>query len=308
MSSFDAIERSIFAFRVETNINFEDIVSTINYVSSLRNSVPKEALLDVGLGSQYLFLSDSGIIPREDMNLVWVKFGWARRTGLPETLDVSTGRVDVLRLSGEVYIYEPAHFLLFNKANETFMLSEYNMFAPRASRLCQYIVEFYKKMYKNVDINVRMYSRYLFVKNIEQLLKEYDIVKSLSIELEPSGAKSLGHVLGLNESVLQQLLGNFSARRATIKWKCERGGNLEVTIDKVLEIFNELQHDLKSFRVKVGRFGKKPIELDLMKSILVFRKYIKLARDENGNLLRSTDTKDAIRVLAETVDDALSQL
>lgn len=50
------------------------------------------------------------------------------------------------------------------------------------------------------------------------------------------------------------------------------------------------------------------MEIDLKKSALVFRKYIKLARDENGNLLRSTDTEDAIRVLVETVSDVLSQL
>lgn len=308
MSSQDAIERSIFAYRVETNISFNDIKSTIDFISSLRSEVPKEALLDVGLGQQYLFLSDSGSMPYEGMDLVWVKFGWARRAGLPETLDVSTGRVDVLRLSGEVYIYEPTHFLLFNKGDEIFMLSEYNMFAPRASRLCQYIAEFYKRMKKDVSTKVKIISRLLFAKNVEQLLREYEILRSISIELMPSGAKSLARVLGQNESVLQQLLGSFSARTTTIRWKSERGESLAITIDKVLEIFNELYQDVESFRVKVVKRLTRPVEIDLKKNVLIFRKYIKLARDENGNPLRSSDTKDAIRALAEIVSDLLNQL
>jgi len=308
LSPQDAIERSIFAFRVETNISFNEIASTINFISSLRSTAPKKALLDVGTGLQYLFLSDSGSIPREGTDMIWAKFGWARRAGLPETLDVSTGRVDVLRLSGEVYIYEPTHFLLFNKGDEVFMLNEYNMFAPRATRLCQYIAEFYKRTKKDINVKVRVYPRLLFVKNVERLLREYETVKSISIELKPSGARALGRFLGQSESVLQQLLSSFSARTTTIRWKCERGGSLNITIDKVLEIFYELQQDLGSFRVRVGKIGMKPVDIDLTKSVLVFKKYIRLARDESGNLLRSSDTKDAIKVLAETVNDVLSQL
>lgn len=308
MASLDAVERSILAFRVETSATFKEIESTIDYLLSLRNAQPKDALLDVGAGPQYLFLSDNGKISRENMNFLWVKFGWARKAGIPEILNVDTGRVDVLRLSGEVYIYEPTHFLLFYKDDDVFMLNEYNMFAPRASRLCQYIAEFYKRMKGDRDIRVRMLPRLLFVKNIEQLLRQFESVKSISIELDPSGAKALGRILNQSESVLQQLVSSFSAHTTIIKWKSKRGGNLDITIDKVLEIFYELYQDLRSFRVEVKKTRGKSVEIDLMRNALVFRKYIKLARDENGNPLRSTDTEDAIRVLVETVRDVLSQL
>jgi len=74
-------------------------------------------------------------------------------------------------------------------------------------------------------------------------------------------------------------------------------------------MFYEIEEHVKTFKVWVrkGHFGRSVV-IDLKRGALVFTKSVKLARDEQGNLLRSTDTKSAVNTLVETIDEVLSQL
>jgi len=305
----DTIERSVQAYRVEANIGFSEIKNVVDYISSLRNENPSNVLLDIDSGTDFLFLSDNGLRYKGDVESLWIKFGWARRRGLPETLDTKTGQTEVLRLPSGVYLFEPAHFVIFEYNDNVILLHEYNQYAPRPTRLCHYIAEFYKRMKNNLDLKVKISLRHMFVKNLDELLRGYDIVKSIRIELETSGIKVASRVLGESETVLEFLSKTFKPSTIVLGWKSAPKGELEISIDDILNMFYELEPHLKTFKVRVKRsvLGRS-IEIDLKKSVLTFRRYIKLARDEQGNLLRSTDTSDAVNVLVDTITEVLNQL
>ena len=103
----------------------------------------------------FLFLSDNGLRHKGDVESLWIKFGWARRRGLPETLDAKTGHTEVLRLLNGVYLFEPAHFVIFGYGDNIVLLYKYNQYAPRPTRLCHYIAEFYKRMKNDPNLKVK---------------------------------------------------------------------------------------------------------------------------------------------------------
>ena len=306
----DSIERSIQAYRLKSNVDYRDIIETIKYIDKNRMKDPRSAILDIGSPAQYLYLSETGSEQYKNSKIVWLKFGWARKSGLPEMVNTQTGRTEILRLSGEVYLFEPSHFLLFEHDSNMLLLYEYNQFAPRPTRLCQYIEEYYKKM-KNIrdtDGQPKIYAQKIFTRDIERLLRGYSIVKSIRIELEASAAGRLMRTLGESRSVLESLFNRFGSRIVSISWKSQRRGELEISIDDILRMFHELEESTYSFvvTVKKGWFDRSE-KIDLKKHTLTFRKRIKLARN-NGQILRSTDTKDAVNVLKNTIDEVVRQL
>ena len=304
----DSIERSIQAYKLNTNITFKEIIDIVNFVENVRNNDPIRALLDVGSPTQYLYLSDNGFDIYNGIRIIWLKFGWARKSGLPEIVNAVTGRTEVLRLSGKVYLFEPSHFVLFEHNGDTIVLYEYNQFAPRPTRLCQYLLEYYKQMKNLAVANIKMHAQRLFTKDIEKLLRGYDVVKGIRVELEASAAGILAKALGESESILESILRKFGSKIVSISWRSSRREELEISIDDILNLFHELENWTKSFvvTVKKGYFGRSQ-RIDLKKHSLTFRKRVKLAT-ENGQILRSTDTRDAVEVLKTTIDDVLSQL
>lgn len=304
----DSIERSIQAFRIDGSLGFSDIKNIVTYISRLRAENPSKALLDKGNGIDFLFLSNNGALHRNNIEGLWLKFGWARRRGLPETLDAKTGRTEVLRLPTGIYLFEPSHFIIFEYNNTIILLYEFNQYAPRPTRLCQYLIEFFKQQLGKPNLNVKIYARRMFVRDVERLLEGYDTVKSISVELKASELGVLNRVLGESETILESL-HRFGSSRITIGWKSDPRGELEITIGDILNMFHELEPYTTSFKVRVkrGLIGGST-QIDLKKQALAFRKRIKLARDEQGNLLRSTDTNSAIEVLADTITEVISQL
>ena len=313
MLGVEYIERSIQAYRVESSIDFDEIKNVIKYIYNIKRNNPNDILLDVGEATRFLYMSQSGLEYHRGGyhrgEVLWIKFGWARRSGLPETLDASTGRTEVLRLPSGIFLYEPSHFLLFPYRSYIVALYEYNHFAPRPARLCQYIAEYYKKMKGNPKARVRIYARRLFTKDIEILLREFDIVKSIRVVLTSSSVRALEEALG-SGAALEQLLNQIKGSRTlAITWGSSPRTELEISIEDVLDLFRRVEDNVKSFvvSVKKGHIGRSQ-RIDLKKNAVIFRKRIRLARDKDGNLLRSTDTRDAIDVLKSVIDAVVNQL
>jgi len=305
----DTIMRSIHVYKIDTQLKFDEIKSVLEFVSNLRSGNPADALLDVSGGTDFLFLSSHGNFKhRGGIEGVWVKFGWARKRGWPEALDASTGRTEILRISGNVYLFEAAHYVMFEHNGTIVLLHEFNQYAPRPNRLCNYIEEFYKRMKNAPDLRIKIIPRRLFLRNVENLLKAYDTVKSIRIELTRDAIKFASRALGESETHLEHLF-KFESKSLELRWKSAPREELEITIDELLNMFYELEEHVKTFKVwvKKGRIGRS-VEIDLKRAALVFRKPVKLARDEQGNLLRSTDTERAVSALIETIDEVLSQL
>jgi len=308
-ASIDTIMRSIHVYKIDTQLKFDGVKSVLEFVSNLRSMNPADVLLDAGGGIDFLFLSNHGNFRHRDgIDGMWIKFGWARKRGWPEALDARTGRTEILRISGDVYLFEPTHYIMFEHNGSIVLLHEFNQYAPRPNRLCNYIVEFYKRMKNAPDLRIRIIPRRLFLRNVENLLKAYDTVKSIRIELTRSAAKIAAKVLGEGETALESLF-KFESESLELRWKSAPREELEITIDELLDMFYELEEHVRTFKVwvKKGRFGRS-VEIDLKREALIFRKPVKLARDEQGNLLRSTDTESAVSALIETIDEVLGQL
>jgi len=175
--------------------------------------------------------------------------------------------------------------------------------------LCYYLEYFYKLMRNDSKLKIKMSPRQVFVKDVENLLRAFNFVKSLHIELMPSAAQIAGRVLGESETLLQSLSSKFKSKSLLLRWKSSPGGKLEITIDELLDIFHQLEEGVISFKVQVKKeLWGQSVEIDLMKSALIFKKPIRLAKDAQGNLLRSTDTDDAVNVLYQTIDEVLPHL
>jgi len=308
----DTIMKSIHVYKIDTQMKFDEVKSVLDLISNSRNMNPAEILLDTGNGTDFLFLSSHrNFKQRGSIEGVGVKFGWARKHGWPETLNANTGRTEVLRILGDVYLYEPTHYVMFEHDGSIVLLHEYSQYAPRPNRLCYYIGEFYKHMKNAPDIRIRIIPRRLFLRNVENLLKAYDAVKSIRIELtlSQSGEKIGNKFIGESVTAWEPIFKKFGAKTVALSWKSARRGELEITIDELLNMFYELEEHVESFRVCVKKWGFGPCnEIDLKREILTFRKPVKLARDRQGNLLRSTDTESAINTLIETIDEVLNQL
>jgi len=306
----DTIMRSIHVYKIETQLKFDENKSVVDYISNLRSKNPGDALLDVGSYIDFLFLSNYGNFKhRNGIEGLWIKFGYARKHGWPEALNASTGRTEVLRISGNVYLFEPSHYIMFEHNGNIVLLHEYNQYAPRPNRLCYYIEEFYKRMKNAPDLKIRMSPRHVFLRDVEKLLRAYEVVKSIHIELEQSAAKIVSKVVGESETMFETLSSKFGSKKLGLYWRSAPREELKISIDELLNMFYELEEHVGAFKVRVkkGRFGRS-IEIDLKKEALIFRKPVKLARDEQGNLLRSTDTESAVSVLVETIDEVLNQL
>lgn len=302
----DNIEKSIHAYKLETSLDFDEIKNIINYVKDVRNNNPENVLLNIGEMTRYLFLSINGSDIYDNVEVIWLKLGWARRE-LPEALNTRTGRVEALKLGNDVYLFEPSHFLLFRHDKDILMLYEYNMFAPRPLRLCQYMEEFYKKMKNDFNIKIRIFPRRLFMRDVEKLLRNFDVVTSIRIEGTSSIYKISTKFFGESKTAVEALFKKYDSKYVSITWKSNI--ELNVTIDEIIDVFHELEPWLRSFVVTVKKgFFKRPIKIDLKKYILAFRKPIKLARDEAGNLLRTTDTNDAINALKSVISEVINQL
>jgi len=144
-------------YKIDTKLKFDEVKSVLEFVSNLRSRNPADVLLDVGGGIDFLFLSDyNDFKHRGGIGGVWIKFGWARKRGWPEAFDASTGRTEVLRISGDVYLFEPTHYIMFEHNGSIVLLHEYNQYAPRPNRLCNYIEEFYKRMKSTPDLRIRI--------------------------------------------------------------------------------------------------------------------------------------------------------
>jgi len=302
----DSVEKSIHVYTIETNLSFNEIKDSINYV--LR--VPfVERLLQTEMTDQYLFMSQAGFDAYQGIGFVWVKFGWARRSGLPEAINTRTGGVEYLRLGSDIYLFEPAHFLIFEYNDKLVLLHEVSMFAPRPNRLCYYVAEFYRKMKRNPNLKIKLVARRLLRSDIENLLKEYNIVKSLRIEVKADQIDKVLQKLSKGKSIVDflNIFDVFNPGKLSILIKAPPGEGLTVSMQDLIALFNETEEHIDSFVIEV-RKGMRPIKIDLKKAVLIFRKYIKLARDNEGNLLRVTDTNDAINALKGTISDVVSQL
>ena len=174
MSMVDSVEKSIHVFELLGNMRFSDIESTLAYIRSERQKNPDSIIYDVGKAGCFLYMSGCGAQTYYHRRILWMKFGWARRSGLPETLNVAQGRTEFLQLPSGIYLYEPAHFIAFQSNNRIFLLQEFNFFGPRATRLCDYLVEFFKKKSKRQI--VRLYPRRVFMSNVDKLLRRYTII------------------------------------------------------------------------------------------------------------------------------------
>jgi len=305
----DSVERSIHVYKLDSTLGFDEIEKVVNYIETVRNSTPSDVLLDVGEKTRFLFLSASGPGTLSGTKFVWLKFGWARRSGLPEAIDARTGRVEVLRLGSDVYLFEPSHFLLFRHGKDILMLYEYNAFAPRPLRLCQYIEEFYRRMKGDPNVKVRVSARRLLARNVEEVLKQFNVVRSLRIELEADAYKNLAEALHKSEEVFRLVFETFSPKYVAITWRSPPRGRLEVSPSDVIEMFRRLEPGLRSIvvTVKKGVRGRS-VKIDLKKCFLIFKKHVKLARDSEGNVLRTTDTQDAVDVLKSLVGEVVASL
>jgi hypothetical protein len=317
-ATINSIERSIQAYelkasitsspRKQINLSFDVIKSIIDYVKNVRSNRPGDALLDVGGTSKYLFLSDSNSEIFDGIETVWLKFGWARRSGLPEALNAKTGRVEVLRLGSDVYLFEPSHFLLFRHDEKMLMLYEYNKFSSKPSGLCRYLEEFYKRMKGDPSIKVKISAYKLLTRDVEKLLQQFNVVKSLRIELESASYDTVAKIFGESSSMVS-FFRSFGSKYVSITWRSSRRGELEVSPSDVLEIFRRLGPQLRSLVVTVskGTLGRST-KIDLKKCFLVFKRHVMLAHDSEGNILRTTDTQDAIKVLKSVINEVISQL
>jgi hypothetical protein len=302
----DNVEKSIHVYTIETNLSFNEIKDSINYV--LR--VPfVERLLQTEMTDQYLFMSQAGFDTHQGIGFVWVKFGWARRSGLPETINTRTGGIEYLRLGSDTYLFEPAHFLIFEYSDKLVLLHEVSMFAPRPNRLCYYVAEFYKKMKGDPNLKVKMVIHRLLRADIENLLKEYNVIKSLRIEAEAEQFDKALQKLSKQNSIVSflDIFARLNPGKLSILIKAFPGEGLNMPIQDLIALFHETEEHIDSFVIEVKK-GVRTIKIDLKKAILIFRKYIKLARDSEGNLLRVTDTNDAINALKGTISDVVSQL
>jgi hypothetical protein len=302
----DSVEKSIHVYTIETNLSFNEIKDSINYV--LR--VPfVERLLQTEMTDQYLFMSQAGFDTYQGIGFVWVKFGWARRSGLPETINTRTGGIEYLRLGSDTYLFEPAHFLIFEYNDKLVLLHEVSMFAPRPNRLCYYVAEFYKKMKGDPNLKVKMVIHRLLRADIENLLKEYNVIKSLRIEAEAEQFDKVLQKLSKQNSIVSflDIFARLNPGKLSILIKASPGEGLNMPIQDLIALFHETEEHIDSFVIEVKK-GVRTIKIDLKKVILIFRKYIKLARDSEGNLLRVTDTNDAINALKGTISDVVSQL
>lgn len=93
----------------------------------------------------------------------------------------------------------------------------------------------------------------MFVKNVEELLRGYDIVKSIRIELETRGIKVASRVLGESETVLESLSKMFKPSTIVLGWKSAPKGELEISIDDILNMFYEFEPHLKTLRYESRR-------------------------------------------------------
>jgi len=62
-------------------IRFSDIVKVLGYLKNLRKTNPTELLVKVEEGAKCLYLSDCAVEKYEGYRLLWVKLGYARKTG-----------------------------------------------------------------------------------------------------------------------------------------------------------------------------------------------------------------------------------
>ena len=301
----DTTERSIHVFELIGNMRFDDIKKTLSYIRSERQRNPDSILYNVS-ETIFLYMSHNGTEVRDGKHILWIKFGWARRSGLPETLDVSQGRTEFLQLPSGIYLYEPSHFVIFQHGNRIIMLQEFNFFGPRVTRLCVYLTEFFRKLTGKEKI--KLHARRVFMKDVDKLLREYTVVKSIRIVVEPDSLSKLSQALGESMTALE-VLKKPKPKKIAITLMSGRGDELEMSIDEVLELFHKIEEESSSFKLKVKKstLGR-TIEIDLKRHSLIFRKRFKYARDEEGNVYRSTDTDYAIRVLLETIKDTINAI
>ena len=302
----DSVERSIHVFELVGNMRFNDIERTLAYIQSERQKNPDAVLHDVGETTRFLYMSENGIQTYRNKQVLWIKFGWARKSGLPETLDVKQGKTEFLYLPSGRYLYEPAHFIIFEHSNKIVMIQEFNFFGPRATRLCTYLVEFFKKLGNNQ--RVKLYPRRVFMKDVDKLLRRYTVVKTMRIELEPPALSKLSQAMGGSKTSLD-VLTKPRPGKVAITFMSNRGEELEITIDKILELFHEIEDYTTSFKLRVKKvLWEKSVVIDLKKQAIIFRKHFKLARYKEGNVYRSADTEDAIHILLETINDVLNAI
>ncbi|WP_456453245.1 hypothetical protein [Thermococcus sp.] len=234
-----------------------------------------------------------------------MKFGWARETGLPETLDASNGATQYLNLPSGTYLFEPAHFLLFEFDWGIYALHEYNFFAPRIGKLCEYLKHFWIQSGGNSNIEIKAHR--LFVRDVHELLWGYDSIKRVHIELESNSviqqfARNIPH------NLLASLFSS-NPKRLGLSFKSSKGGELDISLDELWAIFEEFYDFTKSFVIyaRRGHVGK-PIKIDLKKQAIIFKRKFELAQDANGNVYRSTSTTHAINTLKSVVPDVISQI
>lgn len=304
-----SVERSIHAYELNIkNLSFNDIIKLLSGLNTQRQKDPSKLLLAVSNVS-YLYLAQHGTgsysTKGHSIPSIWLKFGWARETGLPETLDVSNGSTQYLNLPSGTYLFEPAHFLLFEFSGRVYALHEYNFYAPRIGKLCEYLTNFWLSFGGNSDIEIKAHR--LFVSNIHNMLWGYDTVKRVYVELE---ASLMSSVFARNPP--RTLLGSLfrsNPKRLGFSFKSSKGGELDISINDLWEVFEEIFDYTKSFVVYVrkGRVGK-PLKIDLKKQAIIFKKEFELAQDKNGNVYRSTDTVNAVDTLKSVISDVISQL
>ena len=308
MSLEETVERGIHVFELVGNVDLDDIGEALRRIEELRAKSPDSILYKVDETS-YLYLSANGVRTHGDKTVLWAKFGWARRGGLPETLNVSRGTTEFLRLPSGTYLYEPAHFIIFSHDDRVMLLHEFNFFAPRASRLADYLVKYLRELPGRDRAN--LHARRVYMKDLDKVLRGYRYITSMRIEVMASELYRLSQAFGASRTGLEAL-ARGGPERVAISLISERGGVLSLTIDEVLEIFHGVEDAASSFKLRVKRrlVGRATV-LDLKKQFLIFRKrfrYVRIRREDEDIVYRSTDTENAIDVLVDTIDEAIEAI
>lgn len=308
------ILRSIWVFRLIGRINdklitWKDVEEIKNYIQSQLKKDPSKLLLRIG-PDRSLYMSLLEEDPRTS-EVVYGKFGWARAAGLPETLDERKGRVEYLSLPDGVYLYEPMHFILFNYKDRIILIHEFNFFAPRSGKLSEY----FRSILENIipGSKIKLSFRREYRTDIAKLLERFSIVNKVKIVARETSLLRYAPTLEKSRSIVDLILKGREifgrSREIAFIWTGEYGEvGLDINTIDILEIFSDIGEFLKTFRVTVRRPGENPVEIDLVKEQLSFKKRIRLARDERGRVLRVTDTTDAIRALKEVMDEVKEQI
>ena len=308
MSLEETVERGIHVFELVGNVGLSDIGEALRRIEELRAESPDLILYEVDETS-HLYLSDNGVRTHRGKPVFWAKFGWARRGGLPETLNVRRGTTEFLRLPSGTYLYEPAHFIIFSHNDRVMLLHEFNFFAPRASRLAEYLVKYLRELPGKEDAN--LYARRVFMRDLDKVLRGYRYITSMRIEIKARDLHRLSQVLGGSKTNLQSL-DKGDPERIAITLISGRGETLNLSISEVLDLFYSIEDVTPSFKLKVKRrlIGRATV-IDLKKQFLIFRKrfrYVRIRRKGEDIVYRSTDTENAIDVLVDTIDEAIEAI